>query len=222
MEEESLERLLEDFVLRRSKEPVDYDYAENFMKERAMAIADGKEPQMIWLLEHSPLYTAGSSADEKDLLNHNKFPVYHTNRGGQYTYHGPGQRVVYIMLNIKKLHGGKPDIRRFIQQIQQWIILTLAHFGIEGNTRNELVGVWTPQGSRMRKVASIGVRASKWVSYHGVAINISTNLEHFSGIRPCGMDQGQMTSLEELGHNISMEEFDRVLERKFAEVFCKG
>lgn len=195
--------------------------AENFMKARAATIAVGEADERIWLLEHPPLYTAGTSAKPADLVSPDRFPVFQTGRGGQYTYHGPGQRVAYVMLNLKKRN---PDVRAFVCSLEDWIIATLAHFGVHGERREGRVGIWVVRDAglateREDKIAAIGIRLHKWVSFHGISINVNPELEHFSGIVPCGIDEHGVTSLADLGLDVTMAELDEVLREEFAKVF---
>jgi lipoyl(octanoyl) transferase len=198
-----------------------YDTAVRVMEERATAIAEGAASELIWLVEHPPLYTAGTSARASDLLDA-RFPVHTTGRGGQFTYHGPGQRVVYVMLDLKRR---EPDVRRFVAALEQWIIGTLARFNVVGERREDRVGVWVrrpDQGlGREDKIAAIGVRVKRWVSLHGLAINVDPDLAHFSGIVSCGVSDARfgVTSLTDLGHLISMAEVDMALRGEFAALF---
>ncbi|MEN6544349.1 lipoyl(octanoyl) transferase LipB [Parvibaculum sp.] len=205
---------------RVSDAPVPYDVAVAEMEARAAAIAEGKARELVWLLEHPALYTAGTSADEKDLLAPDRFPVFKTGRGGQYTYHGPGQRVAYVMLDLKRR---KPDVRAYVHDLERWIIATLARFNVVGEVREDRVGVWVRRPDkglgREDKIAAIGVRLRKWVSFHGISINVDPALEHFSGIVPCGISQHGVTSLADLGHLVSMEEVDMALKASFEDVF---
>lgn len=202
---------------RISDTPVAYDEAVAFMEERVRAIRAGTSPECVWLLEHPPLYTAGTSADAKDLLDPDRFPVHRSGRGGQYTYHGPGQRVAYVMLDVKARGG---DVRAFVQNLEAWIILTLKEFGVRGELRDGRVGIWVERGmGREDKIAAIGVRLRQWVSFHGIALNVDPDLEHFQGIVPCGISQYGVTSLWDLGHTPTMEEVDSALMRCFPEVF---
>ena len=203
---------------------VEYCEAVAFMEARAAAIAAGNARELIWLVEHPPLYTAGTSAKLGDLLAPERFPVFQAGRGGQYTYHGPGQRVVYIMLNVAQR--GR-DVRVFVRNLEAWIIATLAQFGVQGKTHDGRVGVWvdrTKLGGQQRedKIAAIGIRLKKWVSYHGISINVDPNLGHFGGITPCGIadpDKG-VTSLVDLGLPVSMDDLDAALKESFAGIFC--
>lgn len=198
-----------------------FNTAENFMKTRAAAIAAGEAEERIWLLEHPPLYTAGTSAKPEDLIDPDRFPVFKTGRGGQYTYHGPGQRVAYVMLNLKERG---PDVRAFVRNLEDWIIATLARFGVIGERRDGRVGIWVVRDAgrptqREDKIAAIGIRLHKWVSFHGISINVNPQLEHFSGIVPCGIDEHGVTSLADLGLDVTMEQLDQVLREEFLKVF---
>ncbi|MEM7747666.1 MAG: lipoyl(octanoyl) transferase LipB [Pseudomonadota bacterium] len=200
-----------------SQQPVDYQSAVAAMEARVAAIARGEASELIWLLEHPALYTAGTSAKEEDLLHANRFPVFRTGRGGQYTYHGPGQRVVYAMLDIKRRTGG--DVRKFVALLEWWLISVLAEFGIHGETRDDRVGVWVPTRDHGEmteaKIAAIGIRVRKWVSFHGLSLNVSPDLEHFDGIVPCGISDHGVTSLADLGRTSSLERVDDVLRQVF-------
>lgn len=204
---------------------VAYDTAVTFMETRAAAIAAGTANEVIWLLEHPPLYTAGTSAKLQDLVDPNRFPVHTTKRGGQYTYHGPGQRVVYVLLNVANRGH---DVRRFVQQLETWVIAALAEFNVTGHIREGRVGVWverpdrplTPSGAIAEdKVAAIGIRLRKWVSFHGISINVDPDLTHFSGIVPCGITDFGVTSLVDLGLPVTMQDVDVALKRTFSGVF---
>lgn len=190
------------------------------MQNRVKGIIEGTEEQALWFLEHSQLYTAGTGANDNELLQPEKFPVHQTGRGGKYTYHGPGQRIAYIMLDLKRIHTGAPDIKKFVRQIETWVIESLAEFGIRGETHPGRVGIWvTTAEGKEEKIAAIGIRVQKWVSYHGIAININTNLDDYDGIVPCGIKEYGITSLHKLGKVISMEEFDKVMTAKFTQIF---
>lgn len=197
-------------------EPIDYADALAFMEARVAAIAAGTAPELVWLLEHPPLYTAGTSTRWEDLLDPGRFPVYRTGRGGQLTYHGPGQRVVYAMLDIRRRTG---DVRAFVSALESWVIETLAEFGIRGETRNGRVGVWVPRPERgpdaEDKIAAIGIRVRRWISFHGLSLNVSPDLTHFTGIVPCGVREHGVTSLADLGRSHSMNEVDAALARVF-------
>ncbi len=194
-----------------------YEDALKFMEERVEAIDKGEAGECIWMLEHPPLYTSGTSADIADLVEPDRFPVYDAGRGGQYTYHGPGQRVVYFMLDLKKR--GR-DLRKFIHNLEEVIIQTLASFDINGERREDRIGVWVARGDgREDKVAAIGVRVRRWISFHGIAINIEPDLSHFTGIVPCGIVEHGVTSIKDLGKNVTMAEVDAVIRTKFEQVF---
>lgn len=207
---------------RISDDIVPYPAALAFMEERVAAIRAGTAPECVWLLEHPPLYTAGTSADPADLLEPDRFPVYQTGRGGQYTYHGPGQRVAYVMLDLKRRGG---DVRGYVRDLEEWIIRALARFGVKGERRVGRVGIWVDRGQgsgmggREDKIAAIGVRVRHWVSFHGIALNVDPDLSHFRGIVPCGIRQFGVTSLWDLGHTPTMPEADSALMRSFPEVF---
>lgn len=197
---------------------VAYPDAVAAMEARVGQIIAGEAGELIWCLEHSPLYTAGTSANPSDLLAANRFPVYEAKRGGQYTYHGPGQRVVYVMLDLKARQ--QQDVRAYVRNLEEWIIQTLKHFGVTGERRDGRVGIWVDMGGgKESKIAALGVRIRKWVTFHGIAININPDLEHFTGIVPCGLSQFGVTSLHQLGVNASMEEVDEVLQTTFKAVF---
>jgi lipoyl(octanoyl) transferase len=184
-----------------------YPDALAFMEARATAIRESGAAELIWLVEHPPLYTAGTSAQPSELLMAQRFPVYAAGRGGRYTYHGPGQRVAYVMLDLAER--GR-DIRRFVEALEGWVIGTLAGFGVEGRLIDGKIGVWVGSGSETAKIAAIGVRVRRWVSFHGLAINVSPDLEHFSGIVPCGLAE-PVTSLQALGLAATMAEIDAAL-----------
>jgi lipoyl(octanoyl) transferase len=204
--------------------PVPYDRALAFMEAKVALIREKAERDMIWLLEHPPVYTAGTSADPKDLLNP-RFPVYTAGRGGQYTYHGPGQRVAYVMLDLQRRAQSAPDLRAYITDLEEWIIQTLSTFDVMGERRSDRVGIWVdmkpygkPKGTEA-KIAAIGVRVRKWVAFHGVSVNINPDLSHFNGIVPCGISQHGVTSLAALGIKVPMAEFDRALQASWQKVF---
>lgn len=202
-----------EWVIREGLLP--YPEAVAFMEERAAAIAEGSAPERVWLVEHPPIYTAGTSAKQSDLLDA-RFPVYPTGRGGQFTYHGPGQRVGYVMLDLKSR--GR-DVRKFVHDLEQWLIEALAEFGIKGERREGRVGIWVVRGSREDKVAAIGVRVRRWVSFHGVALNVAPDLTHFTGIVPCGIQGFGVTSLKDLGVTASLADADVALHKAFEKVF---
>lgn len=199
---------------------VDYPEALQTMAARVTAIQQHTAQELAWLVEHPPLYTLGTSAKATDVLGTDNLPTFETGRGGQVTYHGPGQRVVYVLRDLKA-HAGEagPDLRAYVQDLEQWIILTLAAFSIEGFIREGRVGVWvsTPRGEA--KIAALGVRVQKWVTSHGIALNVSPDLSHYAGIVPCGIREFGVTSLQALGVTASMQEVDAVLKEKFAAIF---
>jgi lipoyl(octanoyl) transferase len=202
-----------------SDSEVPYPEALEAMRERAAAIAAGQASEAVWLLEHPPLYTAGTSAQPTDLLSP-RFPVFEAGRGGQYTYHGPGQRVAYVMLDLRER--GR-DIRCLVQGLEDWVIETLAGFNVVGERRPGRVGVWVRRpdkgAEREDKIAAIGVRVSKWVTFHGISLNVSPDLSHYDGIVPCGISDQGVTSLEDLGQIVSLPEVDVVLKRAFENTF---
>ncbi|TNC50047.1 lipoyl(octanoyl) transferase LipB [Rubellimicrobium rubrum] len=212
----------------RSEGLVPYPEALSLMEARAEAIARGDAPEMIWLLEHPPLYTAGTSARPEDLRDPARFPVFEARRGGQYTYHGPGQRVVYTMLDVNRR--GR-DVRRFVCDLESWVMDALGEFGLKGERRAGRVGIWVTRpdkapdidGSlREDKIAAIGIRLRRWVSFHGLSINVEPDLEHFGGIVPCGISEHGVTSLVDLGLPVGMGDLDAALERTFATTFDQG
>lgn len=190
------------------------------MEQRVAAIAEGKAAERVWLLEHPPLYTAGTSADPVDLIAKDRFPVYETGRGGQYTYHGPGQRVAYVMLDLKRR---KQDVRAFVAALEQWLIDTLWQHHVRGERREDRVGVWVQRPQKGEgvedKVAAIGIRLRKWVTFHGISLNVDPDLEHFSGIVPCGIQKHGVTSLVDMGLPLSLPEVDVILRAQFEEIF---
>jgi len=195
--------------------PVAYPDALALMEDRAAAIAEGRARELVWLLEHPPIYTAGTSADDADLLDA-RFPVFRTGRGGQFTYHGPGQRVGYVMLDLKTR---KPDVRAYVRDLEQWLIETLAEFNVKGERREGRVGIWVQRGMREDKIAALGVRIKRWVTFHGVSLNVDPDLSHFTGIVPCGISQHGVTSLADLGIPVTMADVDVALKRGFQKVF---
>ena len=206
---------------RISDRPVAYPESVTLMEARAAAIAAGDAPELVWLLEHPPLYTAGTSSKAADLLDQ-RFPVFQTGRGGQFTYHGPGQRVAYAMLDLKRR---KPDVRAYVAGLEEWIIRTLDAFNVRGVRREDRVGVWVARPDKGEghedKIAAIGVRLKRWVSLHGISINVEPELSHFSGIVPCGVTDARygVTSLVDLGLPVTMHDVDVALKRAFTEVF---
>ncbi len=205
----------------------EYDAAVEFMEARAAAIAAGDAEECVWLVEHPPLYTAGTSAKRADLTDPDRFPVYESKRGGQYTYHGPGQRVVYVMLDVGKR--GR-DVRRFVQQLEEWVIATLDQFNLRGEIREGRVGVWIARDDKPLtitgvkaedKIAAIGIRLRKWISFHGISINVEPDLDHFTGIVPCGITEHGVTSLVDLGLPVTMADIDVALRHSFDRIFGK-
>jgi lipoyl(octanoyl) transferase len=202
-----------------------YPQALAVMETRAEAIRAGTSPELIWLVEHPPLYTAGTSSHVEDLIEPDRFPVYSAGRGGEYTYHGPGQRVAYVMLDLKRR---REDVRAFVAALEQWIIRTLAAFNVRGERREDRVGVWVvrpdrppmPDGSPAEdKIAAIGIRLRRWVSFHGIAINVEPDLGHFGGIVPCGVQDHGVTSLVDLGLPVTMADLDLALKAAFEDIF---
>lgn len=202
-----------------------YPKALEFMESRADAIRSGTAGECVWLVEHPPLYTAGTSANEKDLISAERFPVFQTGRGGEYTYHGPGQRVAYVMLDLKRR---REDVRAFVAALESWIIRALDRFNVRGETREDRVGVWVARPERPRmhpdrvaedKIAAIGIRLRKWVSFHGISLNVEPDLSHYSGIVPCGISEHGVTSLVDLGLPVTMADADDALLVAFREVF---
>src|SRR5450631_1552113 len=204
-----------------SDAPVPYLEAVAAMEVRVAAIAAGEAPELVWLLEHPPLYTSGTSGKAHDLLDA-RFPLFSTGRGGQLTYHGPGQRVAYVMLDLKRR---RPDVRAYVASLEQWIIRTLAAFNVRGERREDRVGVWVSRPDKGTgcedKIAAIGVRLKHWVSFHGISLNVEPDLSHFDAIVPCGVLDPRfgVTSLVDLGHPVSMADVDIVLRQAFEEVF---
>ncbi|MBV9584752.1 MAG: lipoyl(octanoyl) transferase LipB [Alphaproteobacteria bacterium] len=197
---------------------VPYEDAVAEMERRIAAIRAGAAPELVWLLEHPPLYTAGTSAKPEDLLDPARLPVFKSGRGGQYTYHGPGQRVAYVMLDLNR-HGR--DVRCHVWRLEEWMIRTLARFNVTGERRDGRVGVWVVDaGGREDKIAAVGVRVRHWVSYHGIALNVDPELEHFRGIVPCGVTQHGVTSLARLGISASVGDVDVALRATFDAVFA--
>jgi len=205
------------FEWRISDRPVPYPDAVAAMEDRVAAIRAGTAPELVWLLEHPPLYTAGTSANPADLLDPDRFPVFPSGRGGQYTYHGPGQRVAYVMLDLSRRG---PDLRRFVADLEAWLIQTLACFSVKGEVRDGRVGVWVDRGAgRDDKIAAIGIRVRQWVTFHGVALNVDPDLDHYRGIVPCGQLTHGVTSLWDLGLTPTMDEVDAALIAGFDAVF---
>ena len=204
---------------------IPYEDALTFMENRVAAISAGEADECLWLLEHPPLYTAGTSAQRQDLVDPDRFPVYEAKRGGQYTYHGPGQRVVYVMLDLNRR---TKDVRAFVKQLEEWVIATLDRFNVKGEIREGRVGVWVTRPEKPLsvtgqpaedKIAAIGIRLRKWVSFHGISINVEPDLEHFKGIVPCGISEHGVTSLVDLGLPVTMDDLDVALKASFEDVF---
>jgi lipoyl(octanoyl) transferase len=196
---------------------VPYETAVATMEARVAAIREGTAPELVWALEHPPLYTAGTSAADNELLDPRGLPVYRTGRGGRFTWHGPGQRVAYVMLDLKRRGA---DVRAFVCDLESWVIATLACFGVKAERREGRIGIWVTRASGAEaKIAAIGVRVRHWISYHGIAINVAPDLGHFAGIVPCGISEHGVTSLAELGHEPGMAAFDAALRAEFENVF---
>jgi lipoyl(octanoyl) transferase len=204
---------------------VDYEQAVAFMERRAAEIRDGAAAELVWLVEHRPLYTAGTSAQLEDLIEPGRLPVHKTGRGGEYTYHGPGQRVAYVMLDLKRR---REDVRAFVAALEDWIIGALASFNVKGERREDRVGVWVARPDKPSladgrpaedKIAAIGIRLRRWVSFHGIALNVDPDLSHFAGIVPCGVVGHGVTSLVDLGLPVTIEDADDALRASFATVF---
>jgi lipoyl(octanoyl) transferase len=195
---------------------VDYAQAVEAMEARAQAVAEGCAPERVWLLEHAPLYTAGVSAKPEHLMRADRFPVHRTQRGGQFTYHGPGQRVVYLMLDLRAR--GR-DVRLYVRALEQWLIDSLALLGVQAATRPGRVGVWVERPGREDKIAAIGVKVRRWATFHGVSLNVSPDLEHFSGIVPCGISEHGVTSLADLGMDLTSAQVDAALKTAFCPIF---
>ena len=204
---------------RVSDAPVPYETAVAAMEERVAGIRAGTAGELVWLVEHPPLYTAGTSAQDDDLVAPDLFPVFRTGRGGQYTYHGPGQRVGYVMLDLRRRGA---DVRRYVCDLEEWLIRTLACFNLKGERRPGRVGIWIDEGGRESKIAAIGVRVRHWVSFHGVSLNIDPDLSHYRGIVPCGIASHGVTSLAAQGIMVTTPQVDAALRRAFAEVFAAG
>lgn len=196
-----------------SSELVDYKKSIELMEKRVEGIKEGKVSELLWFLEHPPIYTAGTSSNDKDLLNKNLFPVFRTNRGGQFTYHGPGQRVAYLMLNVRDRDY---NVKSFIRLLEQWIMNSLVDIGIKSFLIKGKVGIWV---NNEEKIASLGLRIRKGISFHGISLNINPNLEHFSGIIPCGNENSGITSIEKIGLSIEKKEIDKILISNFKKIF---
>ncbi len=208
-----------------SDRPIDYSDATQRMEQHVADIHSGTENELVWLLEHPALYTAGTSAQSSDLLDSQRFPVYRTGRGGEYTYHGPGQRIAYVMLDLATR---KQDVRFFVSRLEQWVINTLDQFNVRGERREDRVGVWVtrpdkpplPNGApREDKIAAIGIRIRRWVTFHGISLNVEPELEHYSGIVPCGVEGHGVTSLVDLGLPVTSDDVDLALRQEFEKLF---
>jgi lipoyl(octanoyl) transferase len=213
-----------------SRDLIDFTSALNFMQERVEKIINNQAPQLIWLLEHLPVYTAGVSAKDSDLLNKTEIPIFKTNRGGKYTYHGPKMKIIYLMIDLKKFfYPSQPDISKFVEFLENWIISTLAAINIKGEIKKGRVGIWVNKGGEEKKIAAIGIKIKKWVTYHGIAINIDPDLSNFENIIPCGIKEYGVTSVKEVladSYNQEIEKnFSSLLKKKWLEnhkacVFC--
>ena len=209
--------LIGDIEWRTSTGVIEYPDAIRFMEDRAGMIRGRQAPEAVWLLEHPPIYTAGTSADKTDLLMPNRLPVYTTGRGGEYTYHGPGQRVAYVMLDLNKRGN---DIRTYVRNLEEWIISSLNRLGVKGERRKGRVGIWVSDGKgEEKKIAAIGVRVRRWVTFHGIAVNVAPDLSHFDGIVPCGISDYGVTSLMDLGVSAQMGDLDNTLKKTFKKNF---
>lgn len=204
----------------KTNDLVSYPDALARMEERVAAVHAGQADELVWLLEHPPLYTAGTSAKPGDLLDA-RFPVYETGRGGEYTYHGPGQRISYVMLNLKK-RKQPPDIKKYVWSLEEWIIRSLARLGVTGERRAGRVGIWVTVPGGEAKIAAIGVRVRHWITYHGLSINVNPDLSHYAGIVPCGISAYGVTSLEQLGNPSTLADLDQALMSTWAGVFGDG
>jgi len=204
---------LPDVEWRVSATPLPYPETLATMEQRVAAIAEGKAAELIWLLEHPPLYTAGTSAAHDELLEGARFPVYETGRGGRYTYHGPGQRVIYALCDLRKHNR---DVRQHVCRLEEWMIRVLADFGIKGERREGRIGIWVEHNGGDLKIGAIGVRVRKWVTYHGLALNVNPDLSHFSGIVPCGLQEFGVTSMHALGVTAKMAEVDEAFRQQAA------
>lgn len=201
---------------RVSTEPVPYPEALAEMERRVAAIESGAAPELFWLLEHPPTYTAGTSATSDELLNAHGIPVFTTGRGGRYTYHGPGQRVIYVLSDLRQR--GR-DVRAHVARLEEWVIRTLGGFGITGERREGRIGIWVEHGGKEEKITAIGVRVRRWVAYHGLALNVNPDLAHFNGIVPCGLPEFGVTSLHKLGVKASMQDVDAEFRRQMLQIF---
>ena len=211
------------FLWEISKKTISYPFAFSRMQEISQKIRQEGAAERVWLLEHPPLYTAGTSAKQEDLFNPQNYPTYDAGRGGQWTYHGPGQRIAYVMMDLQKQHGTIPprDLRAYVHGLEKWVISTLSDLGAEGECRDGRVGVWVtaPKTGKEEKIAAIGVRVSRWVSWHGVSINLSPDLNDFDGIVPCGIREYGVTSLQKLGLSYTKAQLDQALMKNWAKIF---
>jgi len=211
--------MFSDVEWRVSKELVHFEDALNFMQKRVEEIIAGTSPGLIWILEHHPVYTAGVSAQDADLLAKTDIPIFQTNRGGKYTFHAPGMKIIYVMLDLKKFFAPeKPDVARFVEFLENWVISILAEFGIEGQIKKGRVGIWVvDKNGQEKKIAAIGIKLKKWVSYHGIAININPDLAGFNNIVPCGIKEFGVTSMAEILGKFDAKNFDEIVRRKFEQ-----
>ena len=201
-----------------------YPDATATMQARVAAIRDGTATEAVWLVEHPPLYTAGTSARAQDLVDPTRFPTFEAGRGGQWTYHGPGQRTAYVMLDLTRPRGmlRERDVRCYVHALEEWLIRTLRHFNITGERRPGRIGIWVAEGGQEAKIGAIGVRVSRWVTWHGAALNVEPDLTHFTGIIPCGVPEHGVTSIAALGRVVTMEEVDAALRSVWPEIFGDG
>ena len=198
---------------------VSFEESIKFMEKRNREVINKNSPNLVWLTSHPSLYSAGINAKDSDLLEP-KIPVFKTDRGGKYTYHGPGIRIIYVMLDLKELFmTNRPDISKFINLLENWIINSLSKVGIKGEIRKDRVGIWVKTNNSEEKIAAIGIKLKKWVTYHGIAVNINPNLQYFNDIIPCGIKEFGVTSLEKLGITTTQEEFDKILQEEFTKIF---
>ncbi len=207
------------FAFRFSDTPLPYDKAIADMEARVAAIHAGEAPELLWFLEHPPLYTAGTSAQTSDLIDPDRFPVFKSGRGGQYTYHGPGQRVAYVLFDLRR---HKQDVRSYVQALENWLIAALAHFDVVGECRADRIGIWVNRNDGLGgedKIGALGVRVRRWIAFHGVALNVEPDLDHYAGIVPCGVSQHGVTSLKALGKTADMTAVDGALKEEFQKTF---
>lgn len=210
-----MKKILSNIEWRGSAELVHFEDALKFMQNRVDEIINGTAPELVWMLEHHPVYTAGISAKEEDFLGKTDIPVFQTNRGGKYTYHAPGMKIIYVMLDLKKFFAPeKPDVARFVEFLENWVIAILAEYGIKGEIRKGRVGIWVETKDGEKKIAALGIKIKKWVSYHGIAINLDPDMSGFNNIVPCGIKEFGVTSMKELGID-AVKNFDEVARQKF-------